>query len=233
MSQTFTLTGKGNTLSSIYHPPIPLDPRYNYVLGLIGFYGCNSIRNIRESNNKLYYAAESPPIAIPPGAYEIDEINAYIQAQIPGGKDDFTLKANNNTLQCEIISKKHTINFKRTGTLGRLLGFSPQRLAPNTLHKSDLDVQIINATNIQITCNITTGAYLNNKLSHIIYEFGVEVEPGYRIIKEPAKVTYLPVNVQSVSEINLDLRDQNQELIDFGGEPVTVRLELKRDGLRL
>ena len=232
MSQTFTLTGIGNTLSSTYHPPIQLDPSYNYVLGLIGLYGCNSIRNIREGNNKLYLDSETSPIVIPPGAYEINEINTYIQAQIPGGKDVFTLKANNNTLQCEILSK-HAINFKRPDTIGRLLGFSPQKLTANILHKSNLDVQIISATNIQVNCNITTGAYLNNKLSHIIYEFGVEVEPGYRIIKEPSKISYLPVNVQSISEINLDLRDQNQELIDFGSEPVTIRLELKRDGVRL
>lgn len=232
MSLTFTLSGKGNTLSSTYHPPIQLDPRYNYVLGLIGLFGCNSIRNIRTSNNRFYFDSDASPIVIPPGAYEIDEINEYIQSQIPGGKDVFTLKANNNTLQCEILCK-HEINFKKSGTLGRMLGFSPQKLEPNIVHKSDLDVQIIGATNIQVNCNITTGAYLNGKLVHIIYEFGIEVSPGHRIIKEPPKVPYLPVNVQSISEIKIDLSDQDQDLVDFGSEAITIRLELQRDGLRL
>lgn len=165
MSQTLTLTGVGNLISVDYFPAIELSPDYNYVMGLVGFYGCNSVRNIYEGNNKFYYG--NSVVTIPTGAYEIDELSSFLKSKIPTG---FELKANNNTLKCEILAS-HEIDFRKEGNIGRMLGFSKKKLKANVKYDSDLGVQIIKATNIQVDCSITVGAYRNSASSHTIFEF--------------------------------------------------------------
>lgn len=226
MSQTFSLTGVGNELSRNYFPPIELNSKYRYTLGLVGFYGCNSIRNIFPGNNKIYY--NDKEVIIPSGAYEVEEINKYIQSVVCNNNNrvDFVLKANNNTLKCELKSI-YNIDFTKPDSIGRMLGFSPRILEANQTHTSNLDVQIIKATNIHVECNITGGAHRNSSLSHIIYAFGISVEPGYRLDEKPSPVTYLPVIVNQIDNITLRLVDQNGELVDFGNEQVTITLELK------
>lgn len=226
MSQTFTLTGVGNFVSVDYFPAIELNPKYSYVLGLVGFYGCNSIRNIYKGNDKFYY--DDKVISIPTGAYEINELNDFLKSSL-GGR--INLCANNNTLKCEIIST-HEINFNKSDSIGRMLGFSRKKLKPDVKYTSDLDVQIIKATSIHVECNITSGAYRNNNLAHTIFEFDLSVEPGYRLTKEPMNIIYLPVITNTIHNITLKLVDQNGEAVDFGAEPFTIRLELKQDGFK-
>lgn len=227
MSRTFTLTGNNNVLTSTYFPPIELNTKYSYGLGLVGFYSYNSIPNVHQGNNKFYYYDNSKKehiITIPPGAYEITEINNYIQDKL--GADNFLLSPNNNTLECEIISK-YDIDFKRSDSLGHLLGFSKE-LSANILHSSDKTVNIVKVINIRIECNITGDAYYDNELVHTIFEFDVNVEPGYRLTKEPNNIIYLPVIKNSIDNITLRIVDQDNDLVDFGNEKIVVRLELKQ-----
>lgn len=226
MSQTFTLTGSGGSISVDYFPPIELNPDYEYILGLIGFYGCNSIRNIYEGNNKLHY--NDKVIVIPSGAYEINELNTFIKTTLG---DKFNLWANNNTLKCGVFSS-YTINFNESGSIGRMLGFSKQKLKAGVRHESDLDVQIVKSTDIHVECNLTSGAYRNNNSVHTIFEFDLSVEPGYRLIKEPSHIIYLPVTSNVIHNITLKLVDQHGDAVDFGTEPFTIRLELKQNGIK-
>lgn len=230
MSQTFTLSGVGNSISVDYFPPIQLNPKIDHVLGLIGFYGCNSIRNIYEGNNKFYYndKIEEKTIILKSGAYEINELNDYLKSIL---KDNFNLWANNNTLKCEIFSN-YDIDFTKPDNIGRMLGFSEKELKSGKKHESDLNVQIIKATNIHVECNITAGAYRNNNLAHTIFEFDLSVEPGYRLCREPSNIIYLPVTVNTIHNITLRLVDQFGEAVDFGEESFTIRLELKQNGVK-
>lgn len=227
MSRTFTLTGTSNVLTSSYFPPIELDQNYSYGLGLVGFYSYNSIPNVHEGNNKFYYHDsnnEKQVITLPPGAYEITEINNYIQSKL--GVDNFLLRPNNNTLNSEIISK-YSIDFTEKDSLGHLLGFS-KKLTANTLQSSDRTVNIVKVINIRVECNITGGAYYDNESVHTIFEFDVDVEPGYRLTKEPKNIIYLPVIKNSIDNITLRILDQDNDLVDFANEKIVVRLELKQ-----
>lgn len=233
MSQIFTLRGRGAILSIDFYNPIELDPQYDYALALIGFHTYNSIPNIEEGvNNKLYYwelgdRTKEKVISIPTGSYEISDIEAYIQSQITK-KDHFSLKPNNNTLKCEIKSK-HGINFTPKDSLATLLGYSNRELKPNILHQSDLPVQIVKVITIRIDCNITTGAFYNNKPSHTIFEFAPSVNPGYAIDIEPNNLIFLPVNnKREINNITLEILDQNSEPVNFRGEDIIIRLELKK-----
>lgn len=232
MSRTFTLVGKGNVLEYQYYPPIELKENQKYGLGLIGFYSFNTIPNVNETNNKLYYG-DGKVLVVPKGTYEVDEIHRYIEDYLSNQADNgenhrFTLKANNNTLKCEITSD-YKIDFTPDDSLGSLLGFSRNRiLEPHVLHQSDLSVQIVKVVNIRIDCDLTTGAYWNNQLVHTIFEFAVTSQPGCSITCEPTHIIYLPVTAKTTIErITVCIVDQDGDPVDFQNEKVVVRLELK------
>lgn len=240
MSQIFTIRGRSSTLSVDFYNPIELDSRYDYALALIGFHTYNSIPNIEEGkNNKFYYwdlnNIEQKEVGIPTGSYEISDIESYLRKQIipKDGKEIeydeyFSLKPNNNTIKCEIKSK-YRINFKPADSLGSLLGFSANELEPNILHQSDLPVQIVKVVTVHIDCNITTGAFYNNKPAHTIFEFAPSVNPGYAIDIEPKNQIFLPVSKQGqINNITLQILDQNSEAVNFRGEEIIIRLELKK-----
>lgn len=242
MSQIFTLRGRTSTLSVDFYNPIVLDQYHNYSLALIGLHTYNSIPNIEEGvNNRFYYwefGDRSKPqkvVHIPTGSYEISDIESYLQKHvIPSDatkseiNDYFSLKPNNNTLKCEIKSK-HEIDFTRTDCLAELLGYTPQVLKPDTLYQSDLPVRIVKVVTIHVDCNITTGAFYNSRPSHTIFEFGLNVDPGYAIDIEPKNLIFLPVNNKTdIQNITLRILDQNSEPVNFRGEEIIVRLELRR-----
>ena len=211
MSQTFTLHGTSHELSCTYHPPIELDAEADYSLGLIGFRTYNTIPNIEPGSNKFYY--ENKVLTIPDGSYEIEDIEKYLQLKLgeKGGEKLITLLPNNNTLQCE-LSCKYSVDFTPKDSIGKLLGFSAKVLQ------------------VRIECNVITGAYYGSKLSHTLFEFSPDVNPGYAINIFPSNVVYLPVNVKTIDNITLKILDQQGQAVNFRGEPILVRLQLKKNG---
>lgn len=238
MSQTFTLKGRSHRLEAYFVPPIELDSKYEYSLALISLNTWNSIPNIEPGKNKLYFIDRDLEkiLEIPTGSYEIDDINTYIQNQVLSPEATalernraFLLKPNNNTLKCELKSI-YNINFKPKDSIGSLLGFSNQVLNRDLLHESDLPVEIIQVVSIRVECNIISGSYYTNNPSHTLYEFSPTVDPGYTINIEPRNLIFLPVSRKSINNITLTFLDQNSKPVNFRGEEIVVRLELRRNG---
>lgn len=230
MADTFTLTlsGRSSMLEAQYFPPIELSTTKNYVLGLVQLLTFNSIPNIDEGCNKFYITrrhARDDEIVIPTGSYEIEDIEKYLTRTLP--KDiTISLKANNNELHSEILCN-NIVNFKPKDSIGRLLGFKPNKLESNITHKSELPVAILKVNALRVECNIIAGAYMNEHLVHTIHEFFPTVPPGYKIIEVPTNVIYLPIVVRSIHHIQLRIVDQDGELINFRGETITIRLHVK------
>ena len=223
MSYTFTLVSDQNEFSESYFPPIVLPSDKRYCLGLVGFSSYNSIPNIDENNNLFTIGTKT--IRIPEGSYELQAIGDYIKSQL---EDDAIniFRANNNTLKVEIKSK-YDIDFRATTSVASLLGFSRQILAANQLHESDLPVDIIKVNSVRIECNLVLSSYYGNKAQHTIYEFTPNVDPGYAIVIEPRNIIYLPIHTSVIDNISIRLLDQEGRLINFRGERIVVRLELK------
>lgn len=220
MSFTITLTGNNSILCANFFPPIILNQ--NYECGLIDFETYNSIPNIDNTNNLFHI--DDKVIILPTGSYEIDDISKYIEEQLQFyNKYSLILRPNNNTLQSEIKSS-HTIYFNKKNSIGSLLGFSKRILEPNIKHISDLPIDINKITTIRLECNIITGSYLNDKPAHIIHEFCPSVPPGYKISEVPNSVIFLPVNVKAITQIYIKLIDEHNNLINFRGENISIRL---------
>lgn len=231
-SITITLTGKYKNLTAEFFPPIDVSDA-NYELGLADFQTFHVIPNIDSTNNIFYYDTNKS-VAIPKGSYELSSINKYLQREITRGikgdpEDAFLLRANNNTLKSEIRCK-YSIDFSKPNNIGSILGFSTKNnyLKPNYWHESDIPVNIIKINILRIECNITSGAYSNGKSVHIIHEFFPNVEPGYKISETPSNVIYLPIIVRVIDRLTLRIVDQNNDIVDFGEEEITVRLHLRK-----
>ena len=145
------------------------------------------------------------------------------------GKDDVELKANNNTLQCEIICK-HAIDFTKPDSIGAFLGFSPRILEAGVWHRSDLPVNIMNVNMICVECNIATGSYINGQVAHTIFAFTPRVPPGFMMALSPRTVIYTRINTSTIDRLCININDQQGRPVDFSGEEVTVRLHIKSDG---
>ena len=223
-SFTLTLSGESSVLETNYFPPIELPPEKKYVLGLIELLTFNSIPNIDTNCNKIYIGTKT--IVLPTGSYEITDINNYIQTQLESKDISFSLTANNNTLK-SVITSNHPVDFQPEDSIAKLLGFSHCLLEAEKTHISSNPVKILKFNVLRVECNITRGAYINNKKVHTIHEFFPAVPPGFKIIEIPSKVIYQPLGVRSIHHIPLKIVDEYGDLVNFRGETITVRLHVK------
>lgn len=223
MAESFTLTlsGTSSVLTASYFPPIELSPHKQYVLALIELLTFNAIPNIDEGNNTLHIGDEES-IVFPTGSYEIEDIQRYTQQKAPG----IHITPNNNTLRSEIQYHK-AIHFEKPNSIGPLLGFTPRVLEANMLHESDRPVAILKVNALRVECNITGGAYINERRVHTIHEFFPAVPPGYKIVEVPSNPIYLPVTVTSIRHLQLRIVDQRGHVVNFRGEEITIRVHIK------
>jgi hypothetical protein len=224
MSFTFSLSGNSSILSSDFNPPIYLDDDSDYVIGLSNFETFNVIPNIDETNNKLQYG--NTTLTIPTGAYEITDLNDYIQMNIQT-PNEINIIPNRNTSTVRIDTNVD-IDFTSDNSIGRLLGFHKRVLKANEINISDSPVQIIKVNAICIDCNIAVGSYSNGQPVHIIHQFFPTVASGYKIVETPQNILYFPVSVKTINTISVKVLDQDGKIVNFREEIITVRLHLKK-----
>ena len=231
MSLTFTLTGKSSLLSVDYFPPIELNAGEQYEIGLLSFETYNSVPNVDESNNKFHFD-NGKEMVIPTGTYEVQDIRNYIQEKFTklSTKDKhyyIQLGTNNNTLQT-ILKSTVAVDFSKPNSIGKLLGFGDIVAQPGVIYQSHNLVDVFKVNIIRIECNIATGSYVNGKQAHTVFQFFPAVPPGYKLVEIPNPIIYLPITARVISNITLRIVDQDDNLVDFREERVTVCLHLRK-----
>lgn len=234
-SYTVSLVGNSSTLKSTLFPALRLQKEKLWEAALLDLTTYNSIPNITEGdNNKIHYYktkdkdgkySKLEEFSLPTGSYEIGNINEVIQKHM--GEENIKITGNNNTMKAEIISKYY-IDFTKPQSIGGLLGFSKTNiLEPNKVYSGDNTVTIIKVNSIDVTCNIIQGSYRNGENNHILHTFYPTVAPGYKIVEKPQNLVYLPLNTSFISDIVLNILDQDGHHIDFRGEDITIRIHIK------
>ena len=190
------------------------------------------------SQNELYYdftAELTLPfkleniIEIPTGIYEIKDIDDYIKKYLPKDQNlEFNLTTNPNTLKT-IIYFDREINFNGENSIGPLLGFEKRILKKKTMHTSDSIAKIFRVNTIRLECNLISGAYINNKPVRTIHSFFPQVSGGFKLVEVPNSIIYLQVAVKTIHTLNVRIVDQDDNLINFQGETITIRLHIKKN----
>ena len=202
----------------------------------------NGIFNVTNENNRFYFTKSITDddhyimITIPPGAYEIESLNGEIKMIIIDDEHfteanyPFKIKPNFSTLGSiiEISNQESAISFRSSDSIGSLLGFN-NRTIYEEYNLSDNPVDIISFDKIFIECDIAQGMIFRGRRSGIIFNFVMDVDPGYRYIHKfhGGVQWYMLETKDFISSINFKLKNENGELISFNGQSVSFRLSIK------
>ena len=247
------LTSQGSDIRTSIYPPIRLDPDKHHEIALIRLETYNSIPNVNESNNIFRYKFNDTiyNIEILPGAYELSEINDFIQRNLVDGAS-LEIIPNNNTLKCNIrINVSSTEGAGRSGSeapratssrpignvsvifdhersMKDLLGYPEHTLleVPGDYEGSNI-VKILAVNQIHVNCNIVDGSFVNGSKAPVLYSFFPNVPPGYKVIESLNENIYLPVSQTYIESIRVWLTDQDRNPINLRGEDLSVWLVIR------
>lgn len=224
---TLTLDGNSSELSCDIFPPIEITRGSQ--LCLLSLRTNNSIPNIEPRCSTIGFCnglGERYTVSLPMGTYELKNLESCIIKKIPETVA-FELKADENTLKCQMKCDDE-IDFTVQNSISRLLGFENLKYKAGTVHESRNIVNIMRVNSIKVECNLIFGSFCNGVPDQTIHEFSPAVPPGYKIIEVPLHTVYYPLVHSSVSKVNVTLRDQDNNLINLRGEPITIRLQIIR-----
>ena len=203
--------------------------------------GYNGIFNVTNSNNEFYFFKSITDddyisITIPPGAYEIERLNNEIKRIIIDQEHytetnyPFNIKPNFSTLGSiiEISSQGPVITFVTNDSIGDLLGFNKTTIFEE-YNLSPNPVDILSFDNIFIETDIAKGRIFKGKRTGIIYNFTMDVDPGYKYIEKiyGGIQWYMMESKDIISSICFKLKNENEDLVSFNGQSVNFRLSIK------
>ena len=231
-------------------PQIPLEVKYktnhfkmdlqdsidltdgNYVIGVSSFNTYNSIFNVTSKNNKIIYfdgLMYWKEILLPPGAYEIEQINDEIARQLSLEESPIILEANTATLHSIIrLSGGYKVDFTQPNTLGDLLGFDSVILS-EPYNYSKNKVNIIDIHRLHLCCDSIIGSLRNGSPSNILFSIVLNEPPGAKIVREPNLILYKHIYKQKLDSLEFWLEDDEGNLIDNHGETIAFTLHMKKN----
>lgn len=229
-SHLFSFTGNTSVLSSTFYPEITLEG--NYSCGLLDLATYNSTPNVSSRNNKIYHrlkgGSEYSIIEVPVGSYEAEDLLEDIKRLLQNVDVTFVYTIDKRTLKTRVVCYSE-LQVTPHDSVFKIFGYRSDIPAHAGVVSEDI-IKISKLNVIRVECNIVSGAFVNGKQSHTIYEFASnKVDVGYKIIEQPSNIIYMPVVPKQINFIEISLVDQDGELVDFRGEEVTCRIHLKRD----
>lgn len=163
---------------------------------------------------------------IEPGIYEVEELLEEIQTNVPTNRN-ISLTLNKRTLRVDMKGDVG-IDFSGPISIGPVLGFERTLYKANINHTSTRMVDIFPINMIRIRCNLVKSNVSDTKLNDdTIFEFPLNVARGEKIIERPNTTTFYKVNTDILHELHLKIVDQDNHLVDFRGERISIVLEFK------
>lgn len=229
MGFSIELSGRTSKLGYRLNDPINLDPNKEWQICLTSFVVYNSICNVTEKNNEFVLLGEENDVptrfCIPPGSYEVEDILNVIFSHKECEEAKFTATINPFTRKVKVLCKLKKIDFSSPRSIGQLLGFSPQIIERNESVFSDEIVNIYPVNSIRIKCNLIESNYENEKSKgNIVYSFPLNTIPGAKIVQIPSQLRHYPLNTFIIKDVFVEIVDQENRIIDFGGEIITLEL---------
>ena len=239
MSFQIIVSGNESSFNTILNPTLELDRDKEYKIALVNLETYYSFPNIDETNNVFVYSPDNGnswvKIKIPEGSYEIGDINNTIQHEMekrghhdPINEDYYIhISANSNTLKSvPILEKDYQVDFNHQNSLAKVLGFTNTKYTKG-FHESENPVNILSINSILLNIDIIAGSYINGTTKNTIYSFFPKVRPGYKTIKMPINLVYLPITLDTIDRLRLSITDQDDHLLNLRNEKLTIRFHIR------
>ena len=252
-------TVKNSIIKTYFDEPIEFDFNKQYEMALVSFDTVQSYTNINSKNNVFRYSpnngTQSYTIFIEEGAYELSEINDYLQNEMEKQvgslyrADGVVIGANLMTLKATLKfgkpgpTTKYWVDFNVNNSLASVLGFNkgeytyverredpidPDKVTSYTdYYESENIVRIDDVTSIRITNDLIGASYSNGKSINDIYAFLPYFPPGYKINEKLLHLFYYPIMVSKISRMETKIVDQRGNLINFRGEDIIIRFHVR------
>lgn len=227
-SKSPEVTGSSQHLITAFNPPLLINESKQYEVALINANVWYSWFNITPKNNqfKFYDGSTWTTITIPPGAYNVTDINKYIKKRLPD-EDGIMIEPNFNTLHSELsLTHGYQVDFDIDNSIRTVLGFDRKLVSTTT--SSDHLVDITSVHSILIHCDLVNDAYINGRAGDVIYSFNPDKPPGYLLTISPNEKTFLPITkTDRISSVTIRITDQGNREIDLNNERTTFSLHIR------
>ncbi len=227
-NSAFNVTEKNNKFRFI--PSKNLDIATGVYLGFKAI-GQEQMTSSIKNTNTIKEAIE---FEIPPGGYEITKLTTYITQKLKQFNPSYVIrfKVNESTQKLEITIPNENFYVDCTGgtsILSHCLGFSDTDIF-NTSRIGSRLINLVGFNTINIHANIISGSFLNGARTHILHSFAPDVHFGYKIIEKPHTIIYHPINDYEITNLELSIKDEHNNFVNFNNEDVCISLILKHDG---
>ena len=159
---------------------------------------------------------------ITPGAYELTDILELIKEESDG---NVIIEPDKNTMKCLMEIKQGALSFDIENSIASLLGFR-KIVYRKGKYKSQKIIDIMGLNNMNIHCNIVSGAKDNVKDTDILYTFNLTEPPGYLINIIPTNILYQNVTKDRIEYIEFHIKDEHGRPIDLNGDVLSFTLHL-------
>ena len=238
---SYSAKGKGNStpqdFTTRFNKPITLDSNSQYMVGLNRIVNMSfTWFNVNSSygNQLIKYSSGSGStfndITFPEGVWNYTDFNAYIKNITKvGDAYPITLEFDNTTFRVTITLAQNYQLDLTASNFNDLIGFnktvltSETNIGPSVPNLSQ-DTDILN-----IHCDLINDSLVGGQDTDIIYSFSTSVlNPSYSFTLEPRRVTFNPINKNSISSIRIYITDGKRRLINLNGADTSFSLILKR-----
>ena len=215
--------------------PVILDGNIQYVIGLnriinMSFTWFNV--NAGYNNQLIKYSSDSGStwhgISFPAGVWNYTDFNTYIIEIIKDKNNPITLKFDDTTFRVTITLANNFQLDLTASNFNELIGFDKKVLTSGTnieerVPNLSQDTDILN-----IHCDLINDSLVGGQNTDIIYSFSTSVlTPSYSFTLEPRRVTYNPVNKNTISSIRIYITDGKRRLVNLNGADTSFSLILK------
>lgn len=210
-----------------------------YEVGLKSLVTYNTIPNISpEKKNDIFLLKKVDSVSglkltIPKGTYELEDLISFISThpEVKAIEPNLKLTLNKNTLRVSLYTENCLVDVPPP-TVGScvltMLGFGYDTYMPKIVHTAAAPVDIMPINTVKVRCNMIGSNYDNLKRGdNTIYEFPLNSEVGEKIIERPNTIAYYTVITDNIFTLVLSVVDQDNNLIDFCGEKLSLCLEFR------
>ena len=197
---------------------------------------------VTNSNNKFYFVESITDkvgfvqITIPPGAYEIENLNNEIKRIINDEElytevdYPFLIKPKFSTLGSiiEISNQGPVHTIVPDDSMRGLLRFNKTAIYEE-YNFSPNPVDFLNFDNFFFGCENSLGRIFRGKRSGVLRILTMDVDPGYKYVEKfrGGVQWYMMETKDFISSMSFKLKNENKELVSFNGQSLTFRLSIK------